>query len=161
MLTVRRSRQADEQGAVAVWRAASEARGRVVPAARATRVREKLADPASLSMVALDQGVVVGMALGEPGRHDDGQGPVDPQLLHLSMVFVDPACWGAGVGRALLDQLFADAMRAGYRRASVWTAGENERARRLYASAGMRPTGRTKGLPTHGVVVQFSADLRP
>jgi ribosomal protein S18 acetylase RimI-like enzyme len=112
-------------------------------------------------MVALDQGLVVGMALGEPGRHDDGQGRVDPQLLHVSMVFVDPACWGAGVGRALLDQLFADAMRAGYRRASVWTAEENERARRLYASAGMRPTGRIKSLPTHGVVVQFSADLRP
>jgi hypothetical protein len=28
------------------------------------------------------------MALAEPGRFDDGEGELDPTLLHISMVFV-------------------------------------------------------------------------
>jgi GNAT superfamily N-acetyltransferase len=80
----------------------------------------KLADSEALLYVAVDQDSIIGMALAEPGRRADGNGPRDPSLLHVSMVFVNPAHWGLGVGGALLDELFAGARRAGYLRATLW-----------------------------------------
>ncbi len=41
----------------------------------------------ALAFVALGP-EIVGMALAEPGRFDDGEGELDPTLLHISMVFV-------------------------------------------------------------------------
>lgn len=75
------------------------------------------------------------------------------------MVFVEPARWGVGVGRALLDGLFAEAQRAGYLRATLWTASDNDRACRLYAGSGMHPTGRTKTLVSYGAAIQFGVEL--
>lgn len=160
MLSVRRSLPDELVRAFAVWLAANEARGRHPSAARRARVGEKLADAAAIPVVAVDEDLVVGMALGEPGRLADGDGSPDPSLLHVSMVFVDPARWGVGVGRALLDGLLAEARRAGYARATLWTASNNERARRLYVGAGMRPTGRKKALASYGPVIQFAIDLK-
>jgi ribosomal protein S18 acetylase RimI-like enzyme len=76
------------------------------------------------------------------------------------MAFVAPARWGIGVGRALLGELFAEARRAGYLRATLWTASDNERACRLYVGSGMHPTGRRKTLASHGAVIQFGVELR-
>jgi len=158
-MSVRRCRPEELDGAFAVWLAANEARGRFPSTARRARVRAKLADSEAFSIVAVDQGSVVGMALGEPGRLADGEGPRDFSLLHVSMAFVDPARWGTGVGRALLDELFAEARRAGYLRAALWTASDNERARRLYVGSGMHPTGRRKTLASYGAVIQFGVEL--
>jgi hypothetical protein len=58
-----------------------------------------------------------------------------------------------------LDGLFAEARRAGYVRATLWTASDNDRARRLYAGSGMHPTGRTKTLASYGTVIQFGVEL--
>jgi ribosomal protein S18 acetylase RimI-like enzyme len=113
-----------------------------------------------MPIVAVDEGLVVGMALGEPGRLADGDGPPDRSLLHVSMVFVAPARWGVGVGRALLDGLFAEARRADYVRATLWTASNNERASRLYVGSGMHPTGCAKVLATYGAVIQFGIELK-
>src|SRR4051812_27461489 len=157
VLSVRRPARDELDHAFSVWRAANEARGRLSSAAREAQVREKLADPVSLLVVAVDQESVVGMALGEPGRHADGDGPRDPALLHMSMVFVHPGRWGGGVGSALLGELFAEARRSGHTRATVWTARDNERACRLYLRSGMRPTGRTKKLASYGTAIQFGA----
>lgn len=159
MPSVRRARPADLGGALDVWVAANRARGRAPSPERVERVREKLADPAALTVVALDDKPIIGMALGEPGREDDGAGALVPSLLHVSMVFVEPTRQGAGIGRALLDELFALARGVGYARATLWTAQDNERARRLYVGSGMRPTGRTHQLGSYGLTVQLGIEL--
>jgi ribosomal protein S18 acetylase RimI-like enzyme len=135
---VRRMSSEDLEDAVEVWRAAKTARGAPPDASRSARVREKLLASDASAMVALDP-QVVGMALAEPGRRGDGQ--LNPELLHISMVFVHPAAQGRGVGRSLLLRLLDEATAHGYRRASVWTCLDNAPARRLYASVGMAATG--------------------
>jgi ribosomal protein S18 acetylase RimI-like enzyme len=86
---------------------------------------------------------IVGMALAEPGRFDDGAGEPDPSLLHISMVFVHPAAQRSGVGLLLVLHLLDAAVSQGYQRASVWTAEDNAPARRLYERAGMTLTGKS------------------
>ena len=159
MLSIRRPDRGELDGVFSVWLAANEARGRIPSAGRKARVREKLVDPDALLVVAAEQESVVGMALGEAGRDADGEGPPDPELLHVSMVFVHPGRWGEGIARALLGELFAEARRLGRLRATLWTARDNERARRLYERAGMRPTGRTRALASYGAVIQFGIEL--
>lgn len=86
------------------------------------------------------------MALAEPGRFDDGAGELDPSLLHISMVFVRPADQRTGVGLPLFLHVLEAARSLGYRRVDVWTARENNLARRLYERAGMTLTGKTAPL---------------
>ncbi|HEY3503821.1 MAG TPA: GNAT family N-acetyltransferase [Actinocatenispora sp.] len=141
-MTVRLGAAADHDAAVRVWLRANEARGRVPSAARVARIRAKLGDPVATLLVATDDDVV-GMALTEPGRADDGAGEPLPELCHLAMVFVDPGRQGVGVGGLLVAAVRAFAVHCGHSRIDVWTGAENERAQRLYRGAGFVPTGRT------------------
>jgi ribosomal protein S18 acetylase RimI-like enzyme len=142
---------ADLDAALAVWRTANEARGRAPAPARVARVREKLSAPDALVVVAAEDGAVVAMGLAEPGRADDGAGAPLPGHGHVSMVFVDPARWGRGLGGAVLDALHA----GGWARTSLWTRTDNARARRLYDKAGYRPTGRTSTLADGDGIMQL------
>jgi GNAT superfamily N-acetyltransferase len=128
--------------AVSVWRAANIARGAPHGAERTARIRAKLSASDALAFVALGP-EVVGMALAEPGRIDDGEGELDPTLLHISMVFVHPSAQGAGVGSSLVSHVLDAARSLGYRRAAVWTYRDNTPARRLYEGVGMATTGKT------------------
>jgi hypothetical protein len=83
--------------AVSVWREANILRGAPHGPERTARIRAKLSASDALPFVALRPGIV-GMALAEPGRFDDGAGQPDPSLLHISMVFVRPAAQRTGVG---------------------------------------------------------------
>jgi GNAT superfamily N-acetyltransferase len=85
------------EAAVSVWRAANIARGAPHGAERTVRIRAKLSASDALAFVAL-RPEIVGMALAEPGRFDNGKGRLDPALLHISMVFMHPAAQGTGVG---------------------------------------------------------------
>jgi ribosomal protein S18 acetylase RimI-like enzyme len=87
--------------AVSVWREANVARGAPHGRERTDRVRAKLSASDALAFVAL-RPRIVGMALAEPGRFDDGAGEPDPSLLHISMVFVHPAAQRSGVGLPLV-----------------------------------------------------------
>jgi len=69
------------------------------------------------------------MALAEPGRFDDGEGELDPSLLHISMVFVYPRAQRTGVGLPLILHIVGVARALGYERVDVWTARENRAAR--------------------------------
>lgn len=86
------------------------------------------------------------MALAEPGRYDGGAGELDPSLLHISMVFVRPAVQRRGVGLPLFLHVLEVARSLGYDRVDVWTAQENNPARRLYERAGLALTGKTAPL---------------
>ena len=141
-MSVRRMLPEELKVAVGVWHAANVARGAPHGTERTARIREKLSASDALAFVAL-RPEIVGMALAEPGRLDDGAGELDPALLHISMVFVHPDAQGTGVGSSLIPHVLDAARSLGYRRASVWTYSDNAPARRLYEGVGMTTTGKT------------------
>jgi ribosomal protein S18 acetylase RimI-like enzyme len=133
--------------AVSVWREANIARGAPHGPERTARIRAKLSASGALPFVAMRPGIV-GMALAEPGRFDDGAGEPDPSLLHISMVFVRPAAQRTGVGCPLVLHVFDVARSLGYQRVGVWTARDNTPARSLYERAGMTLTGKSARVPS-------------
>lgn len=144
-MNVRNMRPHEIDAAIGVWREANIAREAPHGPERAARIRAKLSASDALPFVAFRSGLV-GMALAEPGRHDDGVGELDPSLLHVSMVFVRPAAQRTGVGLPLFLHVLDAARSMGYQRVGVWTAQENTAARRLYERAGMTLTGKTAPL---------------
>jgi len=156
-VNVQSMRAEELPAALAVWREANVARGAPHGPRRVERIRAKLSDPDALPFVALRPGIV-GMALAEPGRFEDGAGEIDPALLHISMVFVRPAVQRTGVGLPLLLHVLEVARSLGYDRVDVWTARENDAARGLYERAGMTFTGKTAPLRS-GEQLQYEARL--
>ena len=140
-MSVRRMLPDELEAAVGVWRAANIARGAPHGAERTDRIRAKLSAADALAFVAF-RPEIVGMALAEPGRFDDGEGERDPALLHISMVFVHPTAQGTGIGSSLVRHVLDAARSLGYKRAGVWTYSDNTPARRLYESVGMATTGK-------------------
>lgn len=91
----------------------------------------------------------IGVLIGEAGgtargfavTRPSGDPDAAPGTGELDAFFVDPASWGLGVGRGLLAAAL-DAMReAAFRDATLWTAAENHRPRRIYEVAGWRTDG--------------------
>lgn len=152
-MNVRSMRPDELDAAVGVWREANIARGAPHGPERTARIRAKLSAPGALPFVA-SRPDIVGMALAEPGRFDDGAGELDPSLLHISMVFVRPAAQRTGVGLPLVLHILDVARSMGYQRVGVWTAQENSPARRLYERAGMTLTGKTAPLRS-GLALQY------
>jgi hypothetical protein len=68
----------DLDGAVRVWQAANIARGKRPSPSAFARVVEKLQEPTAVPYVATSDVGIVGMALLEPCRADDGAGAVVP-----------------------------------------------------------------------------------
>lgn len=68
------------------------------------------------------------------------------------MVFVDPKCWGRGVGSRLLDALHGEMRARDWRTSSLWTRSNNERARRLYEGRGYSLTDDVKYLRDKEIV---------
>jgi ribosomal protein S18 acetylase RimI-like enzyme len=95
--------------------------------------------PPNVLLVATDAaGRVIGYAAAHPA---DGE---------LFLLFVDPAHGRRGVGRTLLDAAH-DALRAaGCRQAHLYTHEHNERALRVYDSAGYHPDGTARDSDFHG-----------
>lgn len=156
-VSVRRMRPDELAAAVSVWREANAARDAPHGLERTARIREKLSAPDALPFVA-ERSSVVGMALAEPGRFDDGAGGLDPSLLHISMVFVRPDAQRTGVGLSLLLHTLEVARSLGYEHVDVWTAQENRPARGLYERAGMSLTGKSAPL-REGVQLQYGCFL--
>jgi ribosomal protein S18 acetylase RimI-like enzyme len=130
----------DLDGAVRVWQAANIARGRRPGPERVARVVEKLQEPTAVPYIAASDTGIVGMALLEPCRADDGVGAVIPDALHISMVFIDPASQRQGIGSRLMRYALDSARTSGVSSVSLWTGCENTGARKLYEVLGMKPT---------------------
>lgn len=92
---------------------------------------EFLADPRHHLAVAMDDGVVVGMASGVHYVHPD-----KPPELWINEVGVADTHQGRGIGREILRVLLAHARTLGCREAWVLTSPDNTSARRMYAAAG-------------------------
>ena len=92
---------------------------------------EFLADPRHHLAVAIDGGVVVGMASGVHYLHPD-----KPPQLFINEVGVASSHQGRGIGRRVLDALLERGRTLGCSEAWVLTDESNSIARKLYASAG-------------------------
>lgn len=135
--------------AMAIWRSANATRRRPAGPVRTARVRAKL-QAAELLLLARYGDRPAGMALAET-FHDESSGVPDPLTGHVSMVFVDPAVWGSGVGTRLLRDL----QGRSWERLSVWTRTDNTRAQRLYVSAGFVDSGNRSRLQDGDEILQL------
>jgi ribosomal protein S18 acetylase RimI-like enzyme len=94
-------------------------------------VTEFLNDHRHHLAVAIDQGLVVGMASGVHYVHPD-----KPAELWINEVGVAPTHQGKGIGKAVVETLLQHGRSLGCREAWVLTNRSNQAAMRLYASAG-------------------------
>lgn len=138
---------ADLDLAMEVWAAANRARRRPAGPLRTARVREKL-EQGELVLLASYGERVAGMALAE--TFVDGERP-SPDTGHISMVLVDPALWGSGIGRKLIEAL----QSRSWRKLSVWTRPENRRELRLYTGCGFVDTGHRAALQDGDEIMQL------
>ena len=97
---------------------------------------EFFADPRHHLVVATDDSVVIGIASGIHYVHPD-----KPPELWVNEIGVAEAYRRQGVGRRMLDVLFAHASSLGCRDAWVLTEESNTVARRLYDRAGGEDIG--------------------
>ena len=97
-------------------------------------------------------------AIVPAGLSADGQAGRTGELYAL---YVTPASWSTGVGRALLETAAAALRDAGYRQMVLWVLAGNARARRFYARAGLAPDGAVNVLAGLGGVeeVRYARDL--
>lgn len=107
------------------------------------RSRLHVPPPGWTTVVCEDEGRVVGFASTGPSRDED-------ELGELYAIYVDPAAWSTGVGRALLASTEAT-LAAGYDAALLWVLEDNPRARGFYERAGWAPDGVRKAEERFGV----------
>jgi len=94
-------------------------------------IDEFLGDARHALCVAIDDGVIVGMASGVRYVHPD-----KPSEFWINEVGVSPAHHRQGLGKRIMAELLAHARRQGCREAWVLTDDDNVAARALYTSSG-------------------------
>jgi ribosomal protein S18 acetylase RimI-like enzyme len=76
------------------------------------------------------------------------------RVAELYALYVHPAWWSTGTGRALMDRVLARTSRAGYSDITLWVLKDNVRARRFYERAGFWPDGASNMLDGLGGVTE-------
>ena len=79
----------------------------------------------------------------------------DGQVAELYALYVHPAWWSTGTGRALMDHVLAKVCVAGYACITLWVLEANARARRFYQRAGFTPDGTRHVLDDLGGVTEI------
>ncbi len=70
----------------------------------------------------------------------------DGRVAELYALYVRPAWWSTGTGRALMDRVLARTSAPRYHSVVLWVLRDNTRARRFYERAGFAPDGATHRL---------------
>jgi GNAT superfamily N-acetyltransferase len=89
---------------------------------------------------------VVGFAAVGPSRDEQGLG-------ELYAIYVEPAAWSRGAGRALITRA-EEQLAQTYSVATLWVLTANARARRFYEQAGWQLDGAVKAQDRWGVEVE-------
>jgi GNAT superfamily N-acetyltransferase len=120
------------------------------------RREEQLASPEITTLVAGEEGLILGFAAWMKNRDDLGD-----EVGELGAIYVHPDAWGQGAGTALITEVEAEMALAGYARAILWTLGPNERTRRFYEHRGWSFDGTTKPHRTGVELVRYAKVLQP
>lgn len=100
------------------------------------------------TIVAAKGRAILGFATTAPASDLDGL-----RCGELCALYVDPACWGEGVGRALIAAARSHLADAGFGTAVLWVLAGNTRADTFYRRDGWRPDGVSRTLSVWGVTV--------
>ena len=115
------------------------------PEERAARYDFGSVDPRSpATIVALEAGLICGFATTAAAEAEVGE---------LSALYVDPDCWGRGIGAALVSAARARLAGLGFRDAVLWLLAGNTRAERFYRRDGWAPDGVQRRAAVWGVTV--------
>jgi len=87
-----------------------------------------------------------------PPRTTDGE---EGRVAELYALYVRPAWWSTGIGRALMERVLSRTSDAGYLSITLWVLRENRRARRFYERAGFTSDGATNVLDRLGGVTEL------
>jgi GNAT superfamily N-acetyltransferase len=90
--------------------------------------------------------------LGAPWPHPLSTDGEERRVAELYALYVRPAWWSTGTGRALMERVLARSVAAGYSAVTLWVLRDNRRARRFYERAGFAPDGATNVLTGLGDV---------
>lgn len=106
---------------------------------------ERLGAPplGSCTLVAEVAGRVVGLVGVGPSRDQDRDAET---VGEVGVLYVDPACWGRGIGRALHDHGIESLRAAGFRSATLWTLATGARTHSFYERQGWRLDGEERPL---------------
>ncbi|MDE2049776.1 MAG: GNAT family N-acetyltransferase [Gammaproteobacteria bacterium] len=117
-------------------------------------------DPARpRTLVAVEADTVLGFATLSPARDEDtaGQG-------ELCALYVEPDCWGRGIGQALASAARGELHALGFNRAVLWVVAGNARAEGFYRADGWTADGRHRPRQVWNVTVdtvRYSRALTP
>ncbi len=92
--------------------------------------------------------------LSAPWPHPLSTGGEERRVAELYALYVHPAWWSTGTGRALMDRVLARSAADGYSSITLWALRDNRRARRFYERAGFAPDGATNVLTRLGDVLE-------
>jgi ribosomal protein S18 acetylase RimI-like enzyme len=100
---------------------------------------------------------------GTPSLCPAGAGLPDACIGELYALYVAPAWWSAGIGRALMERVLSEVRGEGYPRITLWVLEENTRARRFYERSGFRVTAEKHIMHGLGGVIEvrYDRDLSP
>jgi GNAT superfamily N-acetyltransferase len=102
------------------------------PEERAQRYDFATVDPGRpRTLVAVEADTILGFAAVSPARDDDAAGQGE-----LCALYVDPDCWGRGIGRALATAARGELYRLGFENAVLWVVAGNARAQQFYRADG-------------------------
>ena len=107
---------------------------RLDPAVNAENRRTKPAPAGAQTIVAVDDGKILGFASFGPYRDEPAGG-------ELYAIYIDPDAWNRGIGRRLLDAARDGLRAAGFPDMRLWVLEENHQARRFYERMGLAPDG--------------------
>ena len=93
--------------------------------------------------------------LGAPWPHPLSTDGEERRVAELYALYVRPAWWSTGTGRALMDRVLARSVAVGYSSLTLWVLRDNRRARRFYERAGFAPDGATNVLTGLGDVLEL------
>jgi GNAT superfamily N-acetyltransferase len=93
--------------------------------------------------------------LSAPWPHPLSMDGEKRRVAELYALYVRPAWWSTGTGRALMDRVLARSAAAGYSSITLWVLRDNRRARRFYERAGFAPDGATNVLTGLGDILEL------